>query len=169
MTLYEIDAAITEAIQAAMDPDTGELIEGEAFERLNHLEMARDQKVENIGCLMKEYKAEAEAIKAEKQALARRQAVAENKAESLKNYLTYALQGEKFKSPKLAVSYRTSKAVEVYDEAEAIKAIEQMPETMQADLMKVEKSLRKDNLKTYLIDHELGGVQVIERTSTIVK
>ncbi len=86
MTLYEIDKAITDLA----DPETGEITD---FEALDNLQMARDQKIENIACYYKNLVSDAEAIKAEKEALAERQKVAENKAARLKEYLSYALHG----------------------------------------------------------------------------
>jgi len=109
MTLYEINEQMLNLI----DEETGEVLDYEAFLELN---MAKEEKLENIGLWIKDLKAEANALKAEKDALAKRQKAAENKAESLTRYLQMMLEGEKFKTPKLSVSYRTSKAVEVDDE-----------------------------------------------------
>ena len=88
MKLYEIDEAILNCI----DTETGEIIDAD---QLDKLQMERDTKLENVACWIKDLKAEAEAIKTEKQILANRQKVAENKAESLKKYLAYALDGKK--------------------------------------------------------------------------
>ena len=109
MTIYEIDEKILNCI----DLETGEIID---IDKLNELELERDAKIENVACWIKELKAEAEAIKAEKLALAERQRVAENKAESLKKWLAYALNGEKFKTAKCSVSFRKTESVEVTDE-----------------------------------------------------
>ena len=109
MTLYEINSELLNLV----DEETGEVLDYEKFMELN---MAREEKIENIGLWIKDLKAEALALKAEKEALARRQKTAENKAESLTRYLQMMLDGEKFKTPKLSVSYRTSKAVEVDNE-----------------------------------------------------
>ena len=73
MTIYEIDQAIMECV----DIETGEIID---TEQLDKLQMERNTKLENVACWIKDLKAEAEALKAEKQALAERQRVAENKA-----------------------------------------------------------------------------------------
>ena len=109
MTIYEINNEIMNCI----DMETGEVID---TDKLNDLQMERDAKIENVALWIKELKAEAEAIKNEKQALAERQRVAENKAESLKNWLSYALNGEKFKTAKCSISYRNSESVEVTEE-----------------------------------------------------
>jgi hypothetical protein len=108
MNLYEIDAAIT----ALVDPETGEISD---FEKLEELNMARDQKIENVACWYKNLAAEAKAIRDEEKALAERRQSTERKAESLKQYLAYALQGEKFQTPKCAVSFRHTTSVQISD------------------------------------------------------
>lgn len=112
MTLYEIDKNI-EALVNAVDPDTGEItVDNDA---LDALLMERDTKIENIACYIKNLAADAKAIKEEEAALFARRKTTEKKAERLKEYLTYALQGEKFQTAKCAVSFRKSSAVEVDD------------------------------------------------------
>ena len=108
MTLYEIDQKLLDCI----DLETGEIINAE---KLTELTMERDEKVEKVALWIKELNAEADALKAEKQAFADRQKAAENKAESLKKWLADALAGEKFKTTKVMVSFRKTKSVEVAD------------------------------------------------------
>lgn len=86
MNLYEIDKAIETAFNLAIDPETGEVNE-EQMMLLEMLEMDRDKKIENVACFIKNLRADAAAYKAEKDAFAKRQKQAENKAESLSNYL----------------------------------------------------------------------------------
>lgn len=106
MSIYDIDAAIVSLI----DTETGEVSDEEAFDAL---QMERDKKVENIGLLLKNTVAEAKAIKEEEASLAARRKTVENKAERLKHLLDYALNGDKFSSPRLKVSYRKSSTVEL--------------------------------------------------------
>ena len=108
MNIYEIDNAILECI----DLETGEIIDEE---KLNALQMERDKKVSNVACWIKDIKAENEAIKAEKQNLSRRQEVNERKMESLKKWLAFALNGEKFKDGRVSISYRKSESVQFDD------------------------------------------------------
>lgn len=108
MSIYDIDKSIV----ALMDMETGEITDEEAFDQL---QMAREQKIEGIGCYLKDSLAEAKAIKEEEGNLAARRKVVENRAERLKNLLAYALHGEKWNSPRLKVSYRKSQTVEVSD------------------------------------------------------
>ena len=109
MTIFDIDQEILSCI----DLETGEVID---LEKLEALQMERDRKIHNVACWYKELNAEAEAIKSEKQKLAKRQQVCENKAESLKKYLAFVLGGEKFKDGAVSISYRTTKSVVFYDD-----------------------------------------------------
>lgn len=108
MTIFDIDAEI----MSCVDMETGEIIDAE---KLDALQMERDKKVEGVACWYKQLKAEAEAIKAEKLAMAERQRITENKAESLKKYLLMALDGQKFTTGKVNISYRKSESVDVAD------------------------------------------------------
>lgn len=110
MNLYEIDNAILNCV----DMETGEIVD---VEKLNNLQMERDQKIENIGCWIKNLLSDAEALDKEKKNLAARQKAAENKAASLKEYLSKYLDGEKFKSTKVSISYRASTSVDIAEGA----------------------------------------------------
>ena len=158
MKLYEIDNAILECI----DLETGEIID---TEQLDKLQMERDTKLENVACWIKDLKAEAEALKNEKQALAERQRVAENKAESLKKWLAYALQGEKFKTPKCAISFRKSEAVEVTDEG-LNNLMKEHDELLTYKAPEPNKTAIKQALKDGL---NVEGVQLVQNTSVIIK
>lgn len=103
MTLYEIDARLAELI----DPETGELLDVEAFDAL---QMERSEKIENVALWAKNLAAEAAAIKGEIEALTERKNAAERRVERLKAYLAYALNGEKFSTPRCAVSFRKTKS-----------------------------------------------------------
>lgn len=109
--LYEIDKQIEDLILNSVDPETGELVIDP--EQMAALQMEREQKVENIALYYKDMLAEADMIKAEIDALSARMKAAKGKAESLKKYLEYALNGEKFSTPKVACSFRSTEAVEV--------------------------------------------------------
>lgn len=109
MTLYEINRAIMDCV----DMETGEVID---IERLDALQMARDEKLENIGLYIKNLDAEAKAIREEEKALAARRKACENKAKSLREYLSYSLAGQAFKTPRVSVSFRASTYCAVADE-----------------------------------------------------
>ena len=158
MKLYEIDNAILECI----DMETGEVIDAEKLDALN---MERDAKIENVVLWIKDLKAEAEAIKAEKLALAERQKVAENKVESLKKWIAYALGGQKFSTAKCAVSFRNTESVEVTEEG-LENLMNDHDELLTYKAPEPNKKAIKDAIKDGL---SVAGVQLVQNVSTIIK
>ena len=158
MKLYEIDNAILECI----DMETGEVIDAEKLDALN---MERDAKIENVVLWIKDLKAEAEAIKAEKLALAERQKVAENKVESLKKWVAYALGGQKFSTAKCAVSFRNTESVEVTEEG-LENLMNDHDELLTYKAPEPNKKAIKDAIKDGL---NVAGVQLVQNVSTIIK
>ena len=153
MNLYEIDSAILDCV----DAETGEIFDMDKFEELS---LTRDAKVENICLWIKNLKAEAEALKAEKDAFAARQKAAENKMESLKRYISLYLEGTPFESAKVKVSFRKSESLEILEGAvipdEYLRFKE--PEVNKADL----KVAIKDGL-------QLPGVSIVENQNIQIK
>ena len=105
-SLYEIN----EQLLNLTDSETGEITDWSAFEAL---QLARDEKIENIALYHKNLLAEAAALKAEEKSFSDRRKRAENKAESLKNYLATSLNGSKFNTTRVAINWRKSTSVEV--------------------------------------------------------
>ena len=159
MKLYEIDNAILECV----DMETGEIIN---IDKLNDLQLERETKIENVACWIKELKAEAEAIKAEKMALAERQKVAEKKAESLKKWLAYALNGKKFSTAKCSVSFRNTELVEVTPEGLENLMRGGNDELLTYKAPEPNKTAIKQAIKDGL---SVQGVQLVQNVSTIIK
>lgn len=157
MTLFEIDKALYE-FEFEIDEETGEILNAE---ELDNLKMEREKKIEGVGLWYKNLTAEAEAVKAEKNAMAEREKRLENKAESLKKYLAHALQGEKFNTPKVAMSFRKSKSVEIDDGAI-------LPE----NYMRVKTVVEPDKklLKEALDNGEaIEGARLVEKNNISIK
>ena len=108
-TLYEINQSILDCI----DMETGEIID---FEKLSELQIERSEKIEKVALWYKNLISDAEAYKKEKDTFAEREKSAKNKAESLKKWLAFALDGEKMTTDCVAISFRRSEAVEIEDE-----------------------------------------------------
>lgn len=108
MNLYDIDTQL----ESLIDPETGELLDIEAFEQL---QIAREQKVEGMALWYKNMVAEAEAIKKEVDALKDRQQKLQKKADRLKGYIGLVLNGEKFSTPRCAITFRATKSLDVSD------------------------------------------------------
>lgn len=106
MNLYEIDSTIT----ACVDEETGEIID---FEKLSKLLMERDTKIEKVALWIKNLDALVFSIKAERDTLDKRMKSTENKAKSLRTWLSSALDGQKFETARVAVSFRKSETTEV--------------------------------------------------------
>ena len=143
MTLYEID----QKMQSLVDPETGDLMDYEAFAAL---QMDREKKIENMALWVKDLSAEAKAIKEEEDNLRDRRRGMENKAERLKTYLSIALGGEKFQTARCAVSFRKTASVQIDDQDNLIRWLEQNgyddclkykePEVSKTELGKLMKS-----------------------------
>lgn len=113
MKLFDIDERLAACVKLdesrVVDTESGEIIDLEAIAAL---EMERDKKIENLGCWYKNLLAEAEALKAQKNAFAEREKAKKAAAESLKGFLARYLNGKKFETAKVAMSFRKSEAVE---------------------------------------------------------
>lgn len=158
MTLYEID----KEIQALITED-GEI---EDIERFDALAMERDKKIENVGCWVKNLTAEVAAMKEEKKRLEDRIKSKDRMIDSLEWWLAKALDGQKFDSPRVAISYRKSKAVEIQDEA-VFKAwaMDYAPA-----LLKVAYTIDKTGVKNYIASGaECPCVEIVERKSMQVR
>ena len=151
--LYEINNEILNCV----DMETGEIVD---IEKLETLQLAFNEKIEGIACWIKNLLSDAKALKEEKDNLAARQKACENKAASLKEYLYRALDGQKFKTSKVSISYRKSEAVE-------IESIEDVPEQFlkYADPT-VDKTLVKQELKSGI---EIPGIKLVEKNNIQIR
>ena len=110
MTLYDIDASIA----ALIDPETGEITD---FEALDALTMAREDKIRQIIYSLRNAEAELTVIECEIERLTHKQKNAEKGVDSIKEYLKYALNGEKYKDATTTIYYRETEAVVVEEGA----------------------------------------------------
>ena len=119
MNLYEIEKTLNEFMENGfekyVDTETGEFDEQGFNDELGQLELAKDEKIENIGLFIKNLSADIVELKAEEKALAERRKAKENKAEYLKNVLSVSLGGNKFETAKIALSFRKSEQVKISD------------------------------------------------------
>lgn len=155
MKLYELVNEI-ENFNLEVDEETGEVVN---IADLENLQIEKDTKIENIGLLIKNLKAESDAIKEEAKRLTARAKVAENKAESLKRYLADCLGGEKFKTPRVAISYRKSQAVNIID-------IQSISDEYKVVEIKPDKTAIKNAIKEGKV---VVGAELEERQSIAIK
>lgn len=162
MNLYEIDEQIT----ALVDPETGEILDYGAFESLK---VERDEKRENIALWIKNLCAEAEAIKAEENALKARRVAIENKANSLKDYLARMLDGTPFKTARVACSFRLSPpAVVINDEKAFIHAMmtSDHDEYLNYQPPTINRTAIKDALKAGI---QVDGAELVQKQNLQLK
>lgn len=160
MTLYDIDRAI-ESWTPEVDEATGEILNIGYFDELA---MARDEKIENIALYVKNLVAEGKAIREEEKALAERRRALENKADRLKRYLVDSLAGEKFSTPRVALTYRRSTAVEIDD-----GFVEWAKISAPALLTFKEPEPNKAIIKDFLATHELASARIVEHENLQIK
>lgn len=106
--LYEIDADI----ENCLDLETGEFDDI----KFNALQQERTDKINGVICMYKNTVAFAKALKEQEDAFKERRQSAEKQAESLKDFIARALDGEKFESVDGSASFRKSKSVVVSDD-----------------------------------------------------
>ncbi len=152
--LYEINNDIL----ACLDMETGEILDDEALERLS---IEREKKIEGVALWRKNLAAEADMLKAEEKNLAERRKSSERTIESLDRWLKYHLDGEKFSTPQVNVTWRKSSKVEIDD-------ISLLPTKF---LKQEEPQPMKAEIKAYLKEHPDGllGAHIEENLSMTIK
>lgn len=121
--------------------------------QLDYAKLIRNLRNEHIN-----RKAEAEAMKAEKQRIARRQSTAEKAADRAARFLAYLTKGEKYEDEVVKISYRKSETVET-DEEFCDWAIRNAP-----GLVKITPEPRKADIKKLL-----KGGTLIEHCTLVEK
>lgn len=156
-SLYEIDSqieSIVEKFAGAFDEVTGEIIDEELYtnsqKELDNLEIAQNDKIENIACYIKNLSSDISALDNEIKTLSQRKKVKENQLKRIKEYLANFLKFKgikKIETPKAVVSFRKSEQLEITDEEEAIEwcrhrgFLKNKPEIDKAEVKKYIKEL----------------------------
>lgn len=161
MNIYQID----QAILALVDEETGEIMDWEAFDAL---QMAREEKIENVACWYKNLKAEAAAIRQEELALAKRRQELERQAATKLKYLEKALQGQKFKTARCSVTFRKTTSVNLHEPALAIAWA--LTNGYGCLVKQLAPEINKSDLAPLLKDgHEIPGAELVSGLSMGVK
>lgn len=158
MNLYEINAELLSCV----DTETGEIID---IEKLDSLDLQMQDKIENIGCWVKDLLSDADQLGTEIKSLTERKKSANNKAESLKKYLSSFLDGSKFESSKVSISYRKSEAVEVAD-IKQIKLLENCDDYLTYKDPEANKTAIKEAIKHGVI---VPGCSLVEKQNIQIK
>ena len=150
--LYEIQ----EDILSCIDLKTGEIID---VERLHGLQMERRQKIRNIACWIKNLLTDARAYEEEEKTFATRKTAAKNKADSLKQYLSDCLHGEKIQDKEFSIGWRKSQRIHI-DEGAAIPAAYLIPVPDKVDRQGLKDALRQGVLLPGITLMEYNNIQI---------
>ena len=172
MKLYEINQALESILSnylyfgdSFVDAETGEVLEEDAanmvLSELNNLQMAREEKLENLACWIKGMDADVAAMKNEEKNLTQRRKSLENKRERIFNFLYENLNGEKITSPRVKVSYRKTAAVEITDLSEIPDTFRRVKITEEADKTAIKEAIKAGD--------EVPGATLVERLSMSIK
>ena len=147
LSLYEINEKILN-FRYEIDEETGEILN---IDELDELNMAFDEKIENLCLYAKSLRAEVSAIKDEEKNLKERREAKERKADNIEDYISRNLQGKKFETARVKVSWRKSESVEILNE-------DAVPERL-LDIQVVRKPMRSE-IKKELKRAEAEGREV---------
>jgi heme oxygenase len=151
--LYEINKELLNCI----DLETGEIIDTESFDKL---QIEKNDKLENVALWYKNLQSEAQSYKAEETIFAEKRKRAENKAESLKKYLDIELQGNKFNTVKVDITYRKSTSVNVLDVNTLPEKYRKTVTTVSADKVNIAKALKVGEVVTGAELVESNNIQI---------
>lgn len=161
MNLYWVDNAIFKLYDKYIDPDTGEIMDADAFaEEYAALQISREEVIENTLLMYKNASSDVAAIAEEIKQLTARKTVLEKRAERYKADAAKALDGEKYSSPRVTVSYRKSTAVEV-DETLCPAEYIVSKVTTSPDKKAITAAIKAGN--------EVAGCKLVERLNMQIK
>lgn len=146
-SLYELNQMIAR-YEMQFDEETGEWLNESELDELN---LAFDEKIENICLWVKSLRAEASAIKIEEKNLKERREAKERKADRLESYVASNLQGKPFETPRVKVNWRKSESVEILNE-------DAVPESC-LDIQVVRKPIKAE-IKKKLKEAEARGEEI---------
>ena len=150
MRLYEINSEIENCI----DYETGEIVD---FEKFSELQIAKENKLEAIALVYKNASAESKMLDEEIKNLKTRKEKSINLANKMKEMLHNELQGNKFTTSKVDVSFKKSVTTEIMDLAE-------IPE--QYIKTKIERKADKEAIKNAIKSGEIiKGAKLVKKNN----
>ena len=160
--IYEIDQDILNCV----DQETGEILDAD---KLNALQMERDDKLEGVALWVKDLKAEADAVKAEADKLTARKKALDKKIDSLKEWLLIALDGGKLKTARCNMYPTHTQRVVIDDEKALIDMFMTSPfgeKFLRVKDPEIDKNALKDSMKQ---GYEYEYAHLEETESVVIK
>lgn len=155
--------AIKPEIENCLDPETGEFDEA----RFNELTEERNSKLEYLLKKYRNHVSDAAQLKEQEEIFKKRRQTEENNAESLKRFLCAYLNGEKFSTPEVKATFKSSKAVDCGDEK---RFIEWCKNNKREDLLsRKEPTISKNAVKEAIEKGENVPATIVENLNIIIK
>ena len=147
--------------EVEINEDTGEVIDNTETIKalLNELNNSKEEKLDNIEYVKREFKVTEVALQDEIKRLTARKASMVSKQEQLKHLQEFLMNDEKVKTDKFTFSYGTTKSVDITDE-------NAIPETYLKTEFKVNKTELAKVLKA---GGAVTGAELVEKTSLRVR
>lgn len=161
-TLYEITKEYLDVLDhLEVDEETGELT---GADRLDEMEGSFEQKAEAVACFIKNAAALAKDMKDEEQNLKKRRESLEKRNDYLRQLLQTSMDAvgkAKVETPKVVVSFRKSKSVQISDE-------NAVPETYKIETVsvRVDKTLIKQAIQ---LGQAVPGAELVENRNIQIR
>lgn len=164
MNLYDINSELESVMAEAMSvaEENEGVIPNDLSERIDTLEMQRDEKIANCARYYKNRASEADAVKAEIDRLTKRKRAADRAAEWMKLYLSSVFAvGQKYQDSAVSIGWRKS-AETIIENAEIL------PDNYVK--VKIEKSPDKVAIKAAIVSGvDVPGAKVIEKQNIQIR
>lgn len=168
-SLYEIDSKLFELLDQGfnsecINPETGEIDFELAQKYLEDIQEQRDIKIESVALFIKDLAADALKIKNEEVKLKARREAKERKVEVLQNYLASSMLAfgeKKFETPRVALSFKKSEAIEIDDESTLPKEYLREKITYAPDKTALKQAIKSGEI--------IEGVRIVERQNLQIK
>lgn len=163
MNLFEISAEIAACVKLEnsenfVNTETGEIIDIEA---LAALKMERDTKIRNIACWIRNLESDEKQLAEQEKIFKERKQAVKNKKESLKAYLAFFLNGQKWENKEVKISWRTSEAVEITGD------VKNLPELyLKYAAPEPNKTLLKEDIKAGKV---IPGATLVKKNNIQIK
>lgn len=156
--LFELDDLYYQTLYAAINPDTGEIVDEVLAEKLNEIVEAKDTKLLNLGCIYCELELEAAALKSKEANLKKRREALEKRYKSLLRFIKANLQeGTKLKDDRVKLYWRKSESLDVKIPDNQLLTV------LGEEFTKIEYSPMKNELKAAIKSgRSFKGVELIE-------
>ena len=162
MRLWEIDQRLEAMIHEATDRETGEINEEALFE-IEHLEMDKEQKLLALAGYIKGERAEGDAVRAQAEALSKRAASHNRRADKLQSYVERHLPaGESVRDDRHWLKWRKSQAVKVLDESMLPSKfmVQPPPPPRRPDKVKLREALKTE---------KIPGAELVHRQKLVIE